>query len=96
MVWRYAAGDEEGRECWWIELPMIDARLGTPGHPIRISWRTTDRESNPPHAMWNVSGTPPLLTVTPSIDVECWVVRDGQSVRDGSYWHGFITNGELV
>jgi len=46
--------------------------------------------------MWQVSGTPPVLTVSPSIDVECWVMRDGQTVREGSYWHGFIRDGELT
>jgi hypothetical protein len=46
--------------------------------------------------MWDVSGEPPLLTVTPSIDVECWVLRDGETVREGSYWHGFITNGAFA
>lgn len=92
MMWRYPPGDIDGRECWWIELPP-DSRIGTPGHPGNLSWRTTDRASEPPHEMWDVSGTPPLLTVTPSIDVECWVIRGGKTVRDGSYWHGHITNG---
>ena len=95
MMWRYPEGDEGGRECWWIALPP-DSRIGTPGHPSRLSWRTTDRASDPPHEMWNVSGTPPRLTVTPSIDVECWVKRDGGTVRDGSYWHGHITDGVLT
>lgn len=87
---------EPGRECWWIELPNDDPRLGTPGHPGDISWRTTDRASDPPHELWDVTGEAPLLTVTPSIDVLAFVVHDGETVRDGSYWHGFITNGELV
>lgn len=95
MMWRYVAGDTDGRECWWIVLPHTDARLGTPGHPSTLSWRTTDRASTPPHEMWQVAGTPPNITVTPSIDVECWVMRDGEPVRDGSYWHGFITNGVM-
>jgi hypothetical protein len=52
--------------------------------------------------MWEVSGVPPNLTVSPSIDVMRFVLVDinsegfGKSVRDGSYWHGFITNGEIV
>jgi hypothetical protein len=37
-----------------------------------------------------------LITVSPSIDVECWIRQpDGSSVRDGSYWHGFIRNGQI-
>lgn len=95
MMWRYPPGDVPGRESWWILLP--NWKPVEPGLPSRISWRTTDQAARPPHGMWEVTGTAPLLTVTPSIDVECWRVGpDGQSYRDGSHWHGFITNGELV
>ncbi len=92
-MWRYPDGDLPGRECWWIALPNT---LPDPGGYMEISWRTTDRASSPPHGLWDVSGTPPLLTVSPSIDVEYWHMVDGTLVRDGSYWHGHITNGELV
>ena len=91
MMWRYLSGDTEGRECWWIVLPS-HPDLGTWGHPSQINWRTTDRASAPPHDMWVVTGTPPLITVTPSIDV----LRFVGGAREGSYWHGFITDGELV
>lgn len=94
MMWRYPPGDEGGRECWWIVLPNIKPRA--PGYASEISWRTTDRASSPPHEIWQVSGTPPLITVSPSIDVECWVNRDGETVREGSHWHGFIRDGELT
>jgi Family of unknown function (DUF6527) len=90
LMWRYPAGDEAGRECWWIILP------NTRNDRAGISWRTTDRASLPPHEMWDVTGTAPALTVHPSIDVEYWRPVDGQMVRDGSYWHGWIRNGELV
>ena len=102
MMWRYPSGDEAGRECWWIVLPCTHPDLGTPGHPSQLSWRTTDRASEPPHEMWDVSGTPPLITVSPSIDVERWVRgpddADGKPtyVREGSYWHGHIVNGEMT
>jgi hypothetical protein len=89
MMWRDPRYDDAGRECWWIVLPNSRPGEGA----TEITWRTTDRASAPPHEMWNVTGTPPLITVTPSVDVEFWT-REG--VRDGSYWHGFITNGELV
>ena len=96
MMWRYPDGDIDGRECWWIILPP-SAEQGTPGHPGQLSWCTTDRASDPPHELWGVTGTPPLITVTPSIDILRFVVGpDGKHVRDGSYWHGFITNGELT
>ena len=90
MMWRYPPGDVPGRECWWIVLPNA---YPDPGGYMEISWRTTDRASSPPHEMWDVSGTPPALTVTPSIDVERWLPS---GTREGSYWHGFITNGELL
>lgn len=93
MMWRSEDWDEDGRECWWICLPDTTGLAGTVGHPSQITWRTTDRASAPPHTQWEVTGTPPKITVRPSIDVECWVVRDGQAVRLGSYWHGFITDG---
>lgn len=94
MMWRYPHGDTGSRECWWIVLP--NTKPQAPGYASEISWRTTDRASKPPHEMWEVSGTPPLITVSPSIDAECWVVRDGQEIREGSYWHGWIRNGELT
>lgn len=96
MMWRYENGDTEDRECWWIVLPSDDQRLNTPGHPSRISWRTTDRASDPPHEMWDVSGSPPNLTVSPSINILAFEFQNGEHVRAGSYWHGFITNGELI
>lgn len=101
--WRYSEGDAEGRECWWIMLPDTSGDVGTPSHPGALSWRTTDRASDPPHEMWNVSGEPPNLTVTPSIDILRFVrnpayVEGGDQpmhIREGSYFHGFITNGVI-
>jgi hypothetical protein len=93
MMWRYPPGDVDGRECWWIILPKDD-RVGTPGHVSEVDWRTTDKACDG-SGMWSVTGEAPNLTVTPSIDVECWVMRDGKPEREGSYWHGWITNGEL-
>lgn len=95
MMWRYPDGDIPERECWWIILPPSPDQ-GTPGHPGQLSWRTTDRASDPPHELWEVSGEPPNLTVTPSIDLLRFVMKDGEHVRDGSYWHGFITDGHLI
>ena len=95
MMWRYPPGDEGEREAWWIVLP--NEKPVEPGLPSHISWRTTDRASREPHEMWDVSGEPPNLTVIPSIDVECWRVdSNGRSFRDGSHWHGHITNGLLT
>lgn len=95
MMWRYEAGDAIGRECWWIVLP--NNKPVEPGLPSRISWRTTDKAAKPPHSMWEVSGEAPNITVSPSVDVECWRVgADGKPYRDGSHWHGWITDGKLV
>lgn len=96
MMWRYPEGDDPDRECWWIVLPDTTGLCGTPGHPSEISWRTTDRGSRTPHDRWEVTGTPPNITVSPSIDVECWVVENGQTVRRGSYWHGWIKDGVMT
>jgi hypothetical protein len=90
QMWRYPPGDEGGRECWWIVLPNDRS------DSVEVSWRTTDKASKPPHEMWDVSGAAPALTVSPSIDVEFWRVVDGKSVREGSYWHGWIRGVELV
>jgi len=95
MMWRCPDDDEAGRECWWIILP--NTKPVEPGLPSEISWRTTDRASAPPHEMWEVTGTVPAITVSPSIDVECWRTGpDGTPYRDGSHWHGWIRDGELV
>lgn len=92
MIWRYVPGDEDGRECWWIELPR------DPREPeLSLSFRTTDKAHSPPHAMWEITGSvPECITVNPSIDVMRFKKVGDQFERDGSYWHGFIRNGELV
>jgi hypothetical protein len=96
MMWRAPSDDEDGRECWWIVLPDTHPEIGIPGNPSEITWRTTERAFSEPHQMWDVSGTPPRITVSPSIDVMRFVVRNGQSLREGSYWHGHIRDGQFV
>ena len=101
-MWRWPPGDIPGRMCWWIVLPPNHPDCGTPGHPGELSWRTTQRASD--GQFWQVAGTAPLLTVTPSIDVVRYVpnpdfrLGNGQPshIRQGSYWHGYITDGYLV
>lgn len=73
-MWREPEQDTDGRECWAVVLP--NGRV----------WRTTDPASDPPHALWDVSGEPPAITVRPSIN--------DTSPRGG--WHGWITNGEMT
>lgn len=94
MMWRVPEEDEGDRECWWIVLP--NTKPDSAGHAQEIAWLTTSRGSRPPHDMWDVTGTAPNITVNPSIDVECWVYKDGEPVRDGSYWHGWIKDGIIL
>ena len=72
-MWREPELDGS-RESWAIVLP--NGRV----------WRTTDLGSDPPHEPWDVTGEPPAITVSPSINDE--------SPRGG--WHGWIRNGELM
>ena len=48
-----------------------------------IIWHTRSSADQDGQPMWNVTGTPPEITVTPSINVI-------------GYWHGWIRNGELL
>lgn len=71
-MWRTPANDHENRECWFIHLPN------------GVYWYTTaDETGKDGWNGWTVTGEPPNITVTPSINAE-------------GHWHGFITNGELV
>lgn len=76
-MWHWPQYDIEGRECWLIVLPAISATIG------RNIWKTTEAADRGQGAMWDVTGEPPNITVSPSINV----------VGD---WHGWIRNGELV
>jgi hypothetical protein len=79
-MWRCPEGDVPGRECWCIALPEHSG-----------VWRTTESVAGETAPGWGVSGDPPLITVTPSIDASARF-NDG-SVRG---WHGFITNGVMT
>jgi hypothetical protein len=59
-------------ESWMISLPDGG------------EWTTSQRAGG--GGYWTVTGTPPKITVTPSI----WHNQSGNG------WHGFVTNGELV
>lgn len=41
-------------------------------------------DTDPPHGYWTRTGVPPLVTVTPSINV------------NNDDWHGYLTNGVLT
>ena len=79
-MWRNMSLDEPDRECWFVLLAW--ARRADGLWPVL--WRTTAKVANrQPPSYWDIQGTPPNITVRPSINVV-------------GYWHGFITNGELV
>ena len=79
LMWRMPDEDVDGLEAWFIVLPN-----GAGG------WTTTDRagirgtgfpaQKGP---RWTVTGTPPNITVTPSIDAS-------------PQWHGWIKDGEMT
>ena len=71
-MWRAPSRDEGGREAWCIHLPN---KAGF--------WYTTEHPADKPDVMWNVTGIPPQITVTPSINAE-------------PEWHGNITNGVIT
>lgn len=68
-MWPVPRWDEPERECWAIVLPNLHV------------WYTTDRAGG----LWDLAGTAPDITVSPSINCE-----------GGRSWHGWIRNGELV
>ena len=75
VMWRTPEDDRQGREAWAVILSNGN------------QWSTTEpAEGHPGPFGWEVTGTPPLITVTPSID-DRW---------PGNPWHGWIINGELV
>lgn len=69
-MWHEPELDGEHGECWAIVLP--NGRV----------WRTNVSGSD---GYWEVTGTPPHITVSPSIN--------DTSPRGG--WHGWIRNGEM-
>lgn len=75
-MWRVPDWDKEGREGWAIVLPN---RAGL--------FFTTMREHGN-GAMWDVTGTPPNITVSPSINA-------GDGPGPGN-WHGHITDGVMT
>ena len=73
-MWRDPKQDRDGREAWVVILPN--------GH----QWATTDRASGSDDSFgWEVTGEPPQISVTPSID-DRW---------PGKEWHGWIRNGVM-
>lgn len=76
-MWRVPDWDIEGREGWAIVLPN---RAGL--------FFTTMQSGDPGGPRWNVTGEPPNLTITPSINA-------GDGPGEGN-WHGWIKDGVMT
>lgn len=72
-MWREPDFDRDGREAWCIVLPN---RAGL--------WWTT-YQADETGRMWEITGAPPHITVSPSINA-----GDGNGPHN---WHGWINNG---
>lgn len=60
--------------------PMPHLGVMTPAGLVCLDCPDTD----PPHGHWTLTGEPPTVTVTPSLNV------------NNDQWHGWLTNGELT
>lgn len=70
-MWRWPRLDRDGREAWVVVLPNGQ------------HWHTCETYGG---VMWDVTGEPPHITVTPAVS--------GSSAGRG--WHGWIRDGELT
>ena len=75
-MWRNPDLDPDGREAWVIVLPN---KAGV--------WWTTELAKGT-ERMWDVTGEPPNITVSPSINA-------GDGPGPGN-WHGWIKDGEMT
>lgn len=82
VTWRDAPAGSVAEAKWWKENEWM-VRLPDGSDFITCQRATNCRcpKDKPEHRCWTTTGTPPNITVTPSI----------QTGR----WHGFLTNGVL-
>ena len=74
-MWRDPEMDRDGREAWGVVLPN------------GAVWYTTEAAGNSDSSFgWEVAGTPPRMTVTPSINDE----------GSRNPWHGWIRDGVMT
>lgn len=73
-MWRDPDMDREGREAWAVVLPN------------GALWYTTDTADGHDGFGWEVTGTPPRITVNPSID----------DADPHNPWHGWIRDGVMT
>lgn len=79
-----------GAMFWWSHVrrdydtqprPMPHLAVVTVSGPACLDCPATD----PPYTYWTRTGEPPLVSVTPSLDI-------GSEPK----WHGFLTDGVLI
>ena len=74
-MWRDPERDRDGREAWGVVLPN------------GAVWYTTEAAGNSDSTFgWDVTGTPPRITVSPSINDE----------GSRTPWHGWIRDGVMT
>ena len=78
-MWREPDWDVDGREGWAIVLPNHAGLFYT-------TMRAPDAEGK--RILWDVTGTPPRITVSPSINA-------GDNPGVGN-WHGHINDGVMT
>jgi len=76
MVWRYHTPDEHDTSC----RPFPHLGVMTPAGLVCLDCP----ESDAPYGKWIRTGEPPMVTVTPSLNVS------------RGEWHGFLSAGELT
>lgn len=76
MFWRRHTYEEYDRE----RRPMPHLAVMTPAGIACLDCPATDE----PHGYWTRTGVPPLVTVTPSLNI------------NNDEWHGFLTDGVLT
>lgn len=77
-MWRAPELDRDGREAWCVVLPN---RAG-------VWWTTYLADGDGGGRMWEVTGEPPNITVSPSINA-----GDGDGPGN---WHGWIKDGAMT
>lgn len=80
MWWRHHERSEHDTD----PRPMPHLAVITPAGLACLHCPATD----PPHGYWTVTGSPPNVSVEPSLDIG----RAGEP----RHWHGFLTQGALT
>jgi hypothetical protein len=87
-----------GAIFWWSHetRPERDTSPRPPPHlavmtPAGIVCLDCPATRGEPGRYWTVTGTPPKVTATPSLDI-----NPQDPPNDSPHWHGFLTDGVLT